>query len=81
VKPRILHSFQLPCKPWRGISTGFITNLPESSRDTKILVVVNRLIGMAYCIPLFKKDSLTVARGYLESRWKYHRFPEDEVSD
>jgi len=46
-----------------------------------ILVVVDRFTKMAHCIPIKKKDSSTMARAYLENVWKYHRFPEDVVSD
>jgi len=80
-KHGLLHPLGLPSKPWRHISTDFITNLPESSGYTKILVVVDRFTKMAHFIPLSKKDSPTVAKAYLENVWKYHGFPEDVVSD
>jgi len=36
---------------------------------------------MAHFVTIKKKDSLTVARAYLEKVWKYHGLPEDVVSD
>jgi len=72
---------ELPCKLWTHISTDFISDLPESSGYTMILVVVNRFTKMAHFIPVSKKDSPLVAKAYLENRWKYHRFPEDVVSN
>jgi hypothetical protein len=80
-KHGLLHPLELPSKPWTHISTDFITDLPESSGHTKILVVVDRFTKMAHFIPLSKKDSPTVAKAYLENIRKYHRFREDVVSD
>jgi transposase InsO family protein len=71
----------MACKPWTHISTDFITDLPESKGATMRLVVVDCFMKMAHFIPVKKKDSLTVARAYLENVWKYHGFPEDVVSD
>jgi len=64
-KHGLLHPLELPSKPWTHISTDFITDLPESSGYTKILVVVDRFTKMAHFIPLSKKDSPTVAKAYL----------------
>jgi len=80
-KPGLLHQLELPSKPWTHISTDFITDLPESSGNTKILLVVDWFTKMAHFIPISKMDSPSVARAYLENVWKYHGFPEDEVSD
>jgi len=80
-KHGLLHPLEMACKPWTHISTDFITYLPESERATMILVVVDCFTKMAHFIPIKKKDSPTVARAYLENIWKYHRFPEDVVSD
>jgi len=80
-KHGLLHPLELPSKLWTHISTDFITDLPEASGYTKILVVVDRFTEMAHFIPLSKKDSPTVAKAYLENVWKYHGFPEDVVSD
>jgi len=80
-KHGLLHPLELLSKPWTHISTDFITDLPESSGYTKILVVVDRFTKMAHFIPLSRKDSPTVAKAYLENVWKYHGFPEDVVSD
>jgi len=80
-KHGLLHPLELPCKPWTHISTDSITDLPESSGYTKILVVVDRFTKMAHFIPVSKKDSPSVAKAYLNNVWKYHRFPEDVVSD
>jgi hypothetical protein len=80
-KHGLLHPLELPCKPWTHISTDFITDLPESSGYTKILVVVDRFTKMAHFMPLARKDSPSVVRAYLDNVWKYHGFPEDVVSD
>jgi hypothetical protein len=80
-KHGLLHPLELPSKPGIHISTDFITDLPESSRHTKIFVVVDMFTKMPHFITLSKKDSPTVARAYLENVWKYHRFLEDVVSD
>jgi hypothetical protein len=80
-KHGLVHPLELPSKPWTHISTDFITDLPESSGYSKILVVVDRFTKMAHFIPLRKKDSPTVGKAYLENVWKYHGFPEDVVSD
>jgi hypothetical protein len=56
-------------------------DLPELKGATMILVVVDWFTKMAHFIPINKKDSPIVARAYLENVWKYHRFPEDVVSN
>jgi hypothetical protein len=71
----------MACKPWTHISTDCIMDLPESEGVTMMLVVVDRFTKKAHFVPLKKMDSPTVARAYLEHVWKYHRFPEDVVSD
>jgi len=63
-KYRLLHHLESPCKPWKHISTDFITDLSESSGFTKILVVVDRFTQMAHSIPILKKDSPSVAWCY-----------------
>jgi hypothetical protein len=80
-KQGLLDPLELPCEPGRHISTDFITDLPQSSGYTKILVVVDRFTKMAHFIHILKKDSPSVAKAYLENVWEYHGFPEDMVSD
>lgn len=80
-KHGLFHLLELACTPWTHISTDFITYLPESDGATLIIVVVDRFMKMAHLIPLAKKDSLTVAKAYLDNVWKYCGFPEGVVSD
>jgi hypothetical protein len=53
-KHGLLHPLELPIKPWTHITTDCITDLPELSGHTKILVVVDRFSQMAHFIPLSK---------------------------
>lgn len=61
--------------------TDFITDQPESSGKSKILVVVDRFTTMDHFIPISKKNSTSVTKAYLENVWKHHGFPENVVSD
>jgi len=63
------------------MSTDFITDLPESGGDTKILVVVGRHTKISHFIPIDKNDSPMVAKTHLAQVWGYHRFLEDVISD
>jgi hypothetical protein len=80
-KHGLLHLLELACKPWTHIRTDFIMDLPESEGATMILVMLDQFTKMVHFVPIKKKDSLTVARAYLENVWRYHGFPEDDVSD
>jgi len=80
-KHGLLHPLEMACKHSMHLSTDFISDLPESEAVTMILVVVDRFTKMTHFIPIKKKDSPTVARAYLNNIWKYHRFPENVVSD
>jgi hypothetical protein len=80
-KHRLLHPLEMVSKPLTHISTDFIIDLPQSEGATIILAVMDHFTQMAHFIPIKKQDSPTVARAYLENIWKYHRFPDDVVSD
>jgi len=80
-KQGLLNPLELPSKPWTHIATDFNIHLPESEGCSKTLVVVDRFMMMAHFIPISKKDSPMMARAYMEDVWKYHRVPEDMVSD
>lgn len=60
-KPGLHHPLELRGKPWTHSSTDSITDLPGSEGATMIPFVVDRLLKMAYFIPIKKKDSTTVA--------------------
>ena len=76
-----LHHLESPRKLWAHILTDFFTDAPESAEATNILVLDNRFTTMAHCIPIDGKDSPSAAKVYLNNVWKYHRFPEDVISD
>jgi hypothetical protein len=80
-KHALLHQLEMACKPWTHISTNFVTDRPESEAARMILVVVDPFTKMADCIPINTKNSALVTRAYLKKVGKYHRSPEDVVSD
>jgi hypothetical protein len=45
------------------------------------MVVVNQFTKMAHFIPAVKRESVVVAKLFLENVWKYHGLPLDIVSD
>jgi superfamily II DNA helicase RecQ len=70
-KYRLLHTLELPCKPWTPMYSDFITDMSESLVITKILVAVDRFTKLAHFIPISKKGSSMVARAYLKNTRKY----------
>jgi len=80
-KHGLLHPLELASKPWTHISSDFITELLESGGYKNILIVVDRFTKMAHFIPIVKREAVEVAQAYLNGVWKYHRIPEDVVSD
>lgn len=80
-KGGLVHPLEMVCKPLRHISTDYIYDPPDSDAAIMILVVVDRFTKMAHFIAITKQDSPTVALANRENVWKYHRIPQDMVSD
>jgi len=60
----------------------FIIGLPESQKNTAILVIVDRLTKMSHFIPTKNEiDAPTTARLFLENIYRLHGLPNDIVSD
>jgi hypothetical protein len=77
----VLKPLPIPVRKWLDVSMDFITDLPESSGCTAILVVVDRLSKMRHFIPCKDMDAPTVARLFVQHVFKLHGLPESIVSD
>lgn len=89
---RAKYTYQAPCGllvsippadiPWQKISLDFIVDLPPSSGNTTILVVVDSLTKMAHFLPLAKlPTSKETAEVLLKHVFKIHGLPSSLLSD
>ena len=73
-----------PLHPWEGITTDFITDLPESTDSgfTGMAVIVDRLTKMAIYLPCRKDiDSPELTRMFFEHVICKHGVPDNNITD
>jgi len=81
-KNGLLQPLEVPYAAWTSISVDFITQLPESQGQTKIMVVVDHFTKMAHFIGLATyATAKDVADTFLKEVWKLHGLPSEIVSD
>ena len=73
----LLRPLPFPSQPWSHISLDFVTGLPASEGNTVVLVIVDRFLKAAHCIPLPRLPAAP------ETAWLVvdHSLPLDVVSD
>jgi len=77
-----LQPLPVPLRPWESINMDFIEQLPESSSNTSILVIVERLTRQAVFIPCHGKlTSEELARVFLTHVFAKHGAPTNVSTD
>jgi len=74
-KHGLLPVIELCSNTWTHISTDFITDLQVTTCNVMNVVVLDQFTKMVHFIRLWEKDSLPVARAYLDRIFKPHGFP------
>ena len=78
----LLHSLDIPPKPWYSLSMDFITDLPPSNGFTCIFVVIDRFTKMAHFIPFHKVPSASdTASSFMNNIFRIHGLPSEIISD
>jgi len=72
----VLQPSEVPNAAWASISTGFITQLPESQGKSQIMLVVNWFTKMTHYISLYENGTgKDVTDTLLREGWKLHGLP------
>lgn len=81
-KRGLLKPLPIPMRIWREISMDFITDLPKTSNnETVCLVITDRLSKGVILIPLSSFTALDVAKAFIKHFIPYHGIPTAIVSD
>ena len=69
----LLQPLEVPYAAWTSISVDFITKLPESQGQTRIIVVVDRFTKMAHYISLpTEVTAKDITDTFLKEVWKLY---------
>lgn len=72
----------VPSQPWEQISLDFVTDLPSSSNNTTIWVVVDRYSKMVHFVPLPGLPSAeALAEHFFREIFHLHGMPSHIISD
>jgi len=81
-KSGLLQPLQVPYAAWSSISTGFITQLPESQGKTQVMVVVDRFTKRAHFIGLHDNATAKdVSDTFILEVWKLQGLSTEIISD
>ena len=76
-----LQPLPIPHRPWSHMAVDFITDIAESSGNTTILVIVDRLKKMCL-VPLpHLPNAMELAECMFQQVFRLYGFPEDIISD
>ena len=78
----MLQSNEVPDQPWKSIAMDFITDLPNSDRSDKILIVIDRLMKISHFIPCRKDlNARQFATLFLKEIIRLHGILRDIITD
>jgi len=73
---------QAPDRPWKSISTDFITDLPLSEGSDAVLIVIDRLTKMAHFIPSTNNmNAQQFQETFMREIFRLHGLPRDIITD